>query len=116
MKTATSALLFAFALTACSPSDSGDQKESDSGAGNPLTAPVDYLGAVNEAQKSSVKKLDLINVTQAINNFAAAEGRNPKSLQEVVDEGYLAALPEAPRGMKFDYNPATGTAQIVPAN
>ena len=37
--------------------------------GSPLTAPVDYLGAVNQAKKSANKKLSLIGLQKAIRQF-----------------------------------------------
>lgn len=44
-------------------------------SGNPLTAPVDYLGAVNQGRKSSAKTLDIVSIKQAIEQFQAAEER-----------------------------------------
>ncbi len=49
-------------------------------SGNPLTAPVDYLGAVNKAKKTAVKVLDVASVTQAIQTFHANEDRYPIGL------------------------------------
>lgn len=84
-------------------------------AGNPITAPVDYLGAVNQAQKHSVKVVDTVQVQQAIRQFNAAEDRFPKDLAELVKEGYLPKLPVLPRGMKYQYNPANGQVKVVTA-
>lgn len=84
-------------------------------ASNPLTAPADYVGAVGQAQKTAAKVVDLVQVQQAIRQFQAGEGRNPKTLEELIKEGYLAALPRLPAGLKFDYNPATGQVKAVPA-
>ncbi|MSR65818.1 MAG: hypothetical protein EXS24_00395 [Pedosphaera sp.] len=80
---------------------------------NPLNAPVDYLGAVNQGKKAAIGKLNLAQMTQAIQQFAAAEGRNPKDLQEVISKGYLAALPPLPLNQKLVYNPDTGAVQVV---
>lgn len=83
-------------------------------SGNPLTAPVDYLGAVGAAQRQSVKTLDAIQVQQAVRAYAAGEEHLPASLQDLIKDGYLPRLPDLPRGMRYDYNPANGRVQIVP--
>ncbi|MBT5705678.1 MAG: hypothetical protein HOI66_05085 [Verrucomicrobia bacterium] len=88
---------------------------SDHGSGNPLTAPVDYLGAVNQAQKSSANKLSLMGIQQAIQQFKTMEERLPKDLKEVVSSGYISRLPDAPRGMAIIYNPQTGLVSTIPA-
>src|SRR5882672_10446781 len=67
--------------------------------GNPLTAPVDYLGAVAKAKKVSEKTIDTAYLTQTIQLFQASEGRLPKDLNELVTEKYLPRLPDAPYGM-----------------
>ncbi len=81
--------------------------------GNPLTAPVDYLGAVNQAQKSSARKLNLMGIQQAIQQFQVVEDRLPRSLQEVVSSGYIARLPELPKGQSLRYDPRTGVVSQV---
>lgn len=86
------------------------------GAGNPLTAPVDYLGAVGAAQKQAVKTLDLTQLTQAIRAFEAGEERLPSNLQELVSEGYLPKLPTPPKGMQFAYDARSGQVRIVAAS
>lgn len=80
---------------------------------SPLNAPVDYLNAVNQGKKAAVGKLNLTQMTQAIQQFAAAEGRNPKDLQEIVTKGYLATLPPLPPNQRLVYSPDTGAVQIV---
>jgi len=88
---------------------------SNAASGNPITAPVDYVGAVGQAQKTAAKVVDLVQVQQALRQFQAGEGRHPATLEELVKEGYLAALPKLPAGLKLDYNPATGQVRAVPA-
>jgi hypothetical protein len=83
--------------------------------GNPITAPVDYLGAVGQAQKQAAKVVDLVQVQQAVRQFQAAEARLPKDLEELIKEGYLPALPELPAGLKFEYNARTGEVKAVPS-
>ncbi len=84
------------------------------GSGNPITAPVDYLGAVGAAQKQAERVADITPVMQAIRAFQAGEDRMPKNLQELVTEGYLPKLPTPPRGAQLAYNPATGQVKFVP--
>ena len=106
------AIATAVLLTACG---GGDKKDKNDGPGqNPLNAPTDYVGALAKGKKKSESTVVNLQVAPAIQQFSAAEGRFPKSLQEMVDEGYLNALPEAPRGMKTDYNPETGEFKVVP--
>ena len=81
--------------------------------GNPLTAPVDYLGAVGKAQKYAGKAVDLASLNQAIQQFRAGEDRFPKDLNELVAEGYLPRLPSAPPGTKLDYNATRGEVRVV---
>lgn len=88
---------------------------TNTAGGNPITAPVDYVGAVGQAQKQAAKVVDLVQVQQAIRQFHAAEDRYPRTLDELVREGYLPALPRLPAGLKFEYNPVTGQVRAVPA-
>ena len=82
--------------------------------GNPLTAPVDYLGAVNQAKKSADKKLRLVGLQRAIQQFQASEGRLPRNLQEVASSGHIARLPEAPKGYRLVYDSRTGVVSLSP--
>jgi len=84
-----------------------------SGAGNPVTAPVDYLGAVARAKKTMEKTIDGVALTQTIQLFYAQEGRYPTALNELVTRGYLSSLPNPPAGMRFDYAPQTGELRVV---
>ena len=80
---------------------------------NAVGAPVDYLGAVVQAQKYSEKQIDLAYVNQAIQQFQAGEGRLPKDLNEMVEMHYLGKIPEAPFGYKIVYDAAAGTIKVV---
>ena len=83
-------------------------------SGNPLTAPVDYLGTINEAKKHSIARINYAQVTHAIQQFQAMEERYPKDLNELVSQHYLGSVPNPPAGMKFDYNPTTGALKVIP--
>jgi len=99
----------------------GDDKSTKSAAtkaepnyntGNPITAPVDYLGAAVQAQKHAEKVIDVTYINQAILLFNAQEGRLPKNLQELVPN-YIGKIPEAPFGYKIAYDAAAGTVTVV---
>jgi hypothetical protein len=99
----------------CGKRDSTSQTTNASSSGNPVTAPVDYLGAVAKAKKAAEKSLDTSAINQAVQLFQAQEGRLPKSLNELVTKQYLRSLPPPPNGMKYDYNPQTGQVRVVAA-
>jgi hypothetical protein len=109
-------LIAGLLFVGCSKQDVAQSKATNSAAssGNPLTAPVDYLGAVAKAQKSSIKAIDTAYINQAVQFFNASEGRYPKDLNELITEKYLPKLPDLPAGMKFEYNSASGQVRVVP--
>ena len=41
-------------------------------------------------------------------------GRNPKDLNELVEKKTIPKLPDAPRGMKLDYDATAGKVKVVP--
>lgn len=107
-------------LAGCGPSNSKPADETPAaaqkqGAGNPLTAPVDYLGAVGAAQKQAARTVDMTSLTQAVRAFQAGEDRLPNTLQELVSEGYLPRLPAPPKGSQWAYQPQSGRVALVPA-
>ncbi|HWN95113.1 MAG TPA: hypothetical protein VNT99_08775 [Methylomirabilota bacterium] len=114
--------LFPFLFAAaCLCFSSGCQQEkkaaapaSDASSGNPLTAPVDYVGAIGKAQKSAQKTLSTVGLDQALRTFYTDEGRFPKDLNELVTKGTISQIPPAPHGMKYDYDSKAGTIKIVP--
>jgi hypothetical protein len=105
-------------LTGCSgDSSSSSQTATNNPAtnfasGNPLTVVPDYVGVVGQAQRYSVKQIDLAQLNQAIQQFNAAEGRYPKDLQELVPN-YLAQIPQVPAGYQISYDATTGKVKVV---
>jgi hypothetical protein len=81
---------------------------------NPLTAPVDYLGAAAKAKQASERTIDTIALNQAVQLFHASEGRYPHDLRELVTRKYLPRIPTPPHGMKLIYDAGTGQVRIVP--
>jgi len=115
----TTLLLFAALalLTAgCSKKETAQAAKptnSSYSSGNPITAPVDYLGAVGQAKRLAEKTVSRVSLDKDIQLFHEAEGRYPKDLNELVKEHYIPAVPQPPYGMKFDYNPATGQFRVL---
>ena len=99
-------------FSACNKKEEPSPKPATS-AGNPITAPVDYLGTVAKGQQKAIKTLDGVSLDSAIRTFFEQESRYPKDLNELVTSGVLPKLPAPPAGMKFDYDPATGRAKVV---
>ena len=73
------------------------------------------MGAVNKGRKKAIGDVGLLQVDGALNQFKASNFRPAKSLQELMAEGYLGAIPELPAGKKWKYDSKTGKASIVPA-
>jgi len=119
MKLASRLCLIAlFVATACQDqSKPSSASAGASGATNnsttPLEAPASYLGALAKGQQAAVKTVDTASIDQAIQLFAVDKGRNPKDLNELVQEKFLPRIPGAPYGMKIVYDPASGTVKVV---
>src|SRR4051812_26235052 len=80
MKTEALALVALFALTtSCGKKETAKVSLTNNSSGNPITAPVDYLGAVAKGKKFAEKQIDLAQLKQAIQFFQANEDRLPKS-------------------------------------
>ncbi len=94
--------------------NTASHQEATNGApSSPVTAPLDYLEAQGRAKQAASRVISLAEVTQAIQKFQAMEDRNPKDLNELVQQHYLQSLPTMPNGSKLEYNPQTGSARIV---
>src|SRR6266550_1590750 len=81
---------------------------SKSSSGNPLDAPADYLRGVTKAQQSAVKTVDTASLNQAIQLFNVDKGRNPKDLDELVQQKFIPQIPAAPYGYKLVYDAGSG--------
>jgi hypothetical protein len=87
---------------------------TNNSSGNPLTAPVDYLGAVNQARKGAVNTVDQAGLNKAIELFNVQEGRYPNDLNELAAKRYIQVVPTAPQGMRFQYDSKSGQLKVVP--
>ena len=92
----------------------GPATNTAAGGSSPLNAPADYVGALGKAQQTAVKTVDTTSLNQAIQMFNVDQGHNPKDLNELVEKKFIPKLPEAPRGMKLDYDAAAGKVKVVP--
>lgn len=100
------------AVAGCKQKEEAKPAGDSTSSGNPLTAPADYVGALGKAQKSAQKTLGVAGIDQALKTFFAEEGRYPKTLDELKAKG--VSVPAPPAGMKWDYDPNTGVAKLVP--
>ena len=92
---------------------SGSTNASGS-SGSVLTAPVDYLRAAGNAQKSAIKTVDTASLNRAIQMFNVEKWRNPKDLNELVQEKFIPQIPPAPAGMKLVYDADSGKVSVAP--
>ena len=93
---------------------SDDTDPDDHGSGNPATAPVDYLGAINQGKNKAVVDAALLQVNNALGQYQATNFKPAPSLQQLIDEDLLTTLPQIPDGAKWQYDPQTGKASVVP--
>jgi hypothetical protein len=120
MKKTLLGLLGALACAGCgsnSGSTASDGKtNAESSSANPITAPVDYLGAVAKARKNAdttLTKVDTESLNRAVSMFNVEKGRNPKDLNELVESQVIPRLPKLPEGMQFSYDPQSGKVSVV---
>ncbi len=83
----------------------GDRPSAASGSSNAVT---DYFQSAAQAQKRAVKTIDVVGINKAIESFYVQEGRFPKSLEDLVEKGFLRSLPSPPPGLKFNYDTNSG--------
>jgi hypothetical protein len=76
------------------------------GCGRQSTARETSPAATNAAGASSEAqiKATLGELTQLVRRYAMEQRSTPQTMQELVDKGYIAAVPPAPAGKKFAIN------------
>ncbi|HEY5344719.1 MAG TPA: hypothetical protein VIK62_00060 [Verrucomicrobiae bacterium] len=108
-------LFFIFGVAGILTAGCGDSSKPGTSANtvsNLVDAPLNYVGAVVQAQKYSEKQIDLAYVNEAIQQFQAGEGHYPTNLQEMIPT-YLGKMPEAPFGYKIVYDATAGAIKVV---
>ena len=81
---------------------------------SPANTKGSYLGALAKSEQVAVKGVDTAALNQAVQLFNVQEGRFPTDLNELVTKQYLAKLPNAPAGMKLNYDATQGKVTVVP--
>jgi hypothetical protein len=102
----------ALGITGCGKEQSPPAPASPAQSASP--AGGGYLGALVKGQQVAVKGIDTASLNQAVQLFNAQEGRFPTNLDELVTKQYLGKLPDAPIGMKLNYDAAQGKVTVVP--
>ena len=100
-------------LTGCGQSGSSSQASTNAADNAAKADNVPYIGAMARAERNAGATADIATLKPAIDQFQVDKGRYPKDLNELVTEKYISKVPEAPYGMKIDYDPTTGTAKVV---
>lgn len=100
------------ATLGCQEKGDTSREEAREGVRDAINAPADYVGANIRAGQQAQVTTATTSVNSAIRMFQAQEGRNPRSLNELVEEGYLPAIPDLPRGASFEYDAETGEATV----
>jgi PBP1b-binding outer membrane lipoprotein LpoB len=73
-----------------------------------------YLGTLVRNDKAAVKGIDTAALNSEVQLFQVQEGRLPKDLNELVAKQYIPKVPDAPVGMKINYDPVSGKVTVVP--
>jgi len=79
---------------------------------NLVDTPLNYIGAVGQAQKYSENVIDVSYINQDIQMFNASEGHYPATLQEMIPD-YLPKMPDMPLGYKLVYDTNSWTVKTV---
>ena len=80
---------------------------------SPIAAPLDYVAAQGRAKQHTTQVISTVEIEAAIRQFQAMEERLPTGFDELVSQHYLQALPAAPRGKRFTYDPQSGKVGLV---
>lgn len=76
--------------------------------------PADFQQLVERSRTRLTAEGQLALVEAARDRFLHERGRLPSNLVELVNYHVLPEVPQTPAGMKFLYDPATGTVRLVP--
>jgi hypothetical protein len=105
-------------LAGCGDKSSDKPVAATNGAspsGGVVSAPGDYVNGLVGSRNRAIKTTDIASLNEAAQMYNVQEGHFPKDLNELVEAKMIARIPEAPPGMKLDYDPATGKVSVVPA-
>jgi hypothetical protein len=97
----------------CGDKSTSSADGTNTGNGNPLDAPGDYLKSAVKAQRDATMLVDTNSLDKAISQFNIDKGRNPRDLNELVQERYIPKVPQPPHGTKITYDADSGRVDIV---
>jgi hypothetical protein len=104
----TGTIIFLMVAAGCHKKQGGAQSQ-DLGITN---APAKYGEVMGRALKKAESMDNVLYLKNKINTFHIQKGRYPANLQELVDEQLIDKIPEPPKGMKYDYDPSTGSLNV----
>ena len=84
-------------------------------SGIAATNAKNQVEALNGIQFKANADVASNRVRESIALYQASTGFLPVSLQDLIDKGYLPALPALPEGLEFRYDRITGTVSTGPA-
>ena len=96
----------------CGDKGSAPTATTNAASDGVLSAPGNYLSAAAKAQQSAVKTVDTTSLDKAIQLFNVERGRNPKDLNELVEQKYIPQIPATPSGTKLVYDANAGTVKV----
>jgi predicted small lipoprotein YifL len=82
------------------------------GSSNGTTPPANNTSPVVQPEVFVQKKVDVASLTQAVQQYNAAEGHYPATLQDLVPN-YIAKVPDAPPGYKLNYDSSSGAVTVA---
>jgi hypothetical protein len=95
----------ALLMTGCGDSNSTNAGAQATSAANNSTPAV-------QPEVYAQKKVDVATLTQALQQYNAAEGHYPGKLDDLAPT-YIAKVPQAPPGYKFNYDSNSGQVSLV---
>jgi hypothetical protein len=111
MKTFVFVLTMGFLLVGCG--EKSDKGTAGAAGGGATEVPGNYAGALGRSQNKAIKTVDTASLNQAIQMFNVDKGRNPKDLNELVQEKFIPKLPTPPVGTKLQYDATSGKVEVV---
>jgi hypothetical protein len=87
------------------------KKKDASSAANPAAEPANQATTPAPAENEVPHARDL---QLSVDAYQKIYKRKPASLEQMMQEGFLASLPPAPPGKRFTLDPATTRVSVVP--
>ena len=112
-------ILMALSCSKKEPAGAGQTKSGAEAGAAAETAPKryetesrsgGYTGVMITARRRARETAALLGIRQAIEAFKVTNGKLPASLDELKNDGY--AIPEAPEGLEYGYEPETGEIHL----